>query len=85
MMVSDRKIETLKEALEKKRGDLEQEVLLLFLKDFRLGLFLSKLGTKKDKSNAEGDGTAHCGSQCCPKMRFLHRRLMPNPLVLVSR
>lgn len=38
-MVSDRKIETLKEALEKKRGDLEQEVLLLFLKDFRVCFF----------------------------------------------
>lgn len=40
-MISDRKMETLKEALKKKHGDLEQEVLLLFLTDLG-GFFLSK-------------------------------------------
>lgn len=69
-MVSDRKIETLKEALEKKRGDLEQEVSLLFLKDFRFFFFLSKLGTKEDQSNPGGEGTAHwitAGSSVLPR------------------
>lgn len=34
-MISDRKMETLKEALKKKRVDMEQEVSLLFLEDLK--------------------------------------------------
>lgn len=35
MMISDRKTETLKEALKKKHVDTEQEVSLLFLEDLK--------------------------------------------------
>lgn len=35
MMISDRKMEPLKEALKKKHGDLEQEVFELLVKDLR--------------------------------------------------
>lgn len=41
-MISDRKMETLKEALKKKHVDTEQEVSLLFLEDLKgLGFFFS--------------------------------------------
>lgn len=35
MMISDRKMETLKEALKEKHVDVEQEVSLLFLEDLK--------------------------------------------------
>lgn len=82
-MISDRKMETLKEALKKKHVGTEQEISLLFLEGLKgFFFFFSKLGAKKGKSNA-GTPVGHSReSSAAPRCGFCGY-LTVNPLVLV--
>lgn len=66
-MISDRKMETLKEALKKKHVGTEQEISLLFLEGLKgFFFFFSKLGAKKGKSSA-GTPWVTAGSPVLPR------------------